>query len=258
MTYIFRQGGYNVTDAARATITQPGAAAASQWWLGPWAGFPLAAAIATANCAAAYRAVATVGSVWGAGPTSLAESYVNLNSPGVNDAAPGAAPTWAAATGWTFAGAQYLTTGIAPAPLPGWTMLIQYTDSLLGNTIIAGAISTLVPAFGFMLRIRAINQMYAYGCASGTFAINAPALLVGNYAIARLLPYRDGVAEPNADAATATNGLLGMFIGAGNVNGAATQYYTGKIRALAIYRIELDANQMAALGTAATGAMAQL
>jgi len=132
MTYIFRPGAYNVTDAARATITQPGGAAAGagSWWLGPWPGFPAAAAIPAANCAAAYRAVDTPGSVWGAGPANIAESYVNLNAPGVNDLTlvlnP---PPWAAATGWQITSVNVcLKTGIIAATDSTWSIFMKYSD----------------------------------------------------------------------------------------------------------------------------------
>lgn len=69
--------------------------AAADWWVVPGK-----------TCVAAYQPI---------GAASLAASYVNLANPGTYDAAPGVAPTWASATGWTFNGStQYLTTGITP------------------------------------------------------------------------------------------------------------------------------------------------
>ena len=63
----------------------------------PWY---LAGGIAKANCIAAYQPK---------GAASLAASYVNLVTPGTYDAAPGTAPTFDSALGWTFDGtSQYL------------------------------------------------------------------------------------------------------------------------------------------------------
>ena len=61
------------------------------------------------------------------GAADLAASYVNLITPGTYNAAPGTAPTFDAATGWTFNGStQYLTTGVVPAS--GYSMLVRVAD----------------------------------------------------------------------------------------------------------------------------------
>lgn len=71
-----------------------GAGSAANWW----------EAGGATNCVAAYQPK---------GAASLAASYVNLANPGVFDAAPGVAPTWDAATGWSFNGStQYLRSGV--------------------------------------------------------------------------------------------------------------------------------------------------
>ncbi len=46
------------------------------------------------------------------GALSIANSYVNLVDPGVNDATPVIAPNWNTTDGWTFTGTQGLGTGI--------------------------------------------------------------------------------------------------------------------------------------------------
>jgi hypothetical protein len=256
MTYYFRPSHSNVTDAARATVTQPGGAAAVQWWLGPWPGFPAATAINPANCVAAYRAVNTPGSVWGAGPTSLAESYVNLNAPGVNDAAPGVAPAWAGATGWTFAGAQYLTTGIV---LPtGGTLIAQISASATPHAVLKsvvgsrnGALSTRLMLANDAAGVDAIQYQY------GNFSSSAPAMSAGNLAGCGGNFYRNGVFD-FAIAGYSNVGAFPVYIGARNTGGAASLFFSGNILSIAVYGVTLDANQAAALGTAITGAMAQL
>ncbi len=69
---------------------------AAAWWL--------SGGISAANCIAAYQPK---------GAADLAASYVNLANPGTYNAAPGVAPTWAAADGWTFGGTNYLLCGSA-------------------------------------------------------------------------------------------------------------------------------------------------
>ena len=89
-------------------IFDPGLAVAPPWWQ-----------VAGKTCVAAYQPK---------GAASLAASYVNLANPGTYDAAPGAAPTWASATGWTFNGTQYLVVAglVQNRPL---TMLVSASQS---------------------------------------------------------------------------------------------------------------------------------
>lgn len=99
-------------------------AAAAPWYL--------AGGIAAANCIAAYAPK---------GAADLAASYVNLATPGTNNAAPGTAPTWDAVNGWTFNGInQYLTTGLIPAR--AYSMIIRFTKSSASVGVIAGMIDT--------------------------------------------------------------------------------------------------------------------
>ena len=244
-------------------LAQAAGGAVGDWWLGPWPGFPLATAIPAANCVAAYRAVATVGSAWGAGPTSLAESYVNLANPGTYDLTLGIAPAWNDASGWDFTGLEYLKTGVIPTSLPGWSMFVQYTDlTVLTQTYLCGEYDSVFPQgyLAILYRTGGFNSMTVFsGGTSGQLANNAPALVSGNYAICNLSPYRDGVIEGNLvpnNFASSPN--LDIYIGSHNRDGIPTNNTTAKIRALAIYNIEINSNQAAALGTAGTGAMAQL
>ena len=84
------------------------------------------------GCVAAYQPI---------GAASLAASYSNLQNPGTYDAAPGTAPTFLAATGWTFNAAtpQYLNTGVVPSSL-NWTVIVRYSGN---NSLVAqvGAVS---------------------------------------------------------------------------------------------------------------------
>lgn len=252
MMYIFKPGAYNVTDAARATITQPGAAAAAaQWWLGPWPGFPLAAAIAPADCVAAYRAISTPGSPWGTGPANIAESYVNLNQPGVNDAAPGVAPTWAGATGWTFNGlTTYLTTGITIGA--GYSALIQFADAADANGYMFGSGDiTCRPR----LAGGGLGGSHNYTNLPNGGAISIAGDIVGGNVAITNSGYFNGVWEaallfPGSDPGA-------IVIGAINVGGILG-HFDGRVLAFIIYNITIDAAQVAALGTAITGAMAQL
>src|SRR4030042_426783 len=83
----------------------------------PWY---LSGSIPRANCIAAYQPK---------GADSYAASKVNIANPGTYNLSDGAAfPTWAAATGWTFAAAslQYLTIASAIITAPPFSMVCRF------------------------------------------------------------------------------------------------------------------------------------
>ena len=65
------------------------------------------------------------------GRSYLCCGLVNLVTPSTYDAAPGVAPTWNTATGWTFDATAYLTTGVVPAQAT-WSMLVQFANGASG------------------------------------------------------------------------------------------------------------------------------
>jgi hypothetical protein len=80
-------------------------------------------------------------------------------------------------------------------------------------------------------------------------------ITAGNLAIAGKTGYKNGVADNVCGA--------GAVLSVATINIASRSpilgyYFSGKIQAIAIYSITLDAFQVAALGTAGTGAMANL
>jgi hypothetical protein len=224
--------------------------AVGKWWLGPWPGFPLAAAIPPVNCMLAYRAVNTPGSVWGAGPTNLAESYVNLNTPGTRDAYSGSGnPVWDI-TGWLFNGASiYLKTGLFIND--NYSFLIQYATQAPTMGAIDG-----VNYWGFQ-GSGITTGYFEYKNYSGNYPIGAS----GNVGIdgSPTGCYLNGADVTNITVTTQTlPTTLEIYIGRMNRNNTATNGTACKIKAIAVYNIQLDSNRMAALGTVGTGAMAAL
>ncbi len=201
----------------------PRSAAVAGWWL-----------VAGVTCVAAYQPK---------GAASLAASYINLANPGTYDAAPGVAPTWATATGWTFNGAtQYLLTGITPVNDQTWSMIAQVSN--VTQTLfrpIAGTV-VLLPTRSFQLQAYRTSPGVLYG--SGSYQIVAPNISAGNLCVAGTQGYRNGVANGaviNAVAGT----LAAITIGMTNI-----EYYGGNILALAIYSGTLSAPQVAAVSAA--------
>lgn len=198
--------------------------AAASWWL--------SGGISAANCIAAYQPKQAA---------SLAASYVNLANPGTNNAAPGSAPTQAGATGWTFGGGQYLTTGIVPTS--SYSMIIRFNgcnaSTLIGTSTAGG--TTI-----FYMRILAASFRYANGATQDI----APTVSTGVFAMAGNQGYRNGTADGSTIATGASGVTQPIYIGALNNAGVASQFVTGDIYAAAIYNTTITAGQVAALYTA--------
>lgn len=191
------------------------------------------------TCVAAYQAK---------GAASLAASYVNLANPGTYDAAPGTAPTFDTATGWTFNGTtQYLTTGISPAS--NMSVAIRFSSAVVsvGNKCIMGARGVMGGGSGLIFWIvgSPITERY-YDNGSRVTVSGAVAGAV--LCIAGTKGYRDGIENATGLAGTATG--PSMYIGATNNNGTASFYTNAQIQAAVIYSTTLDAAQVAQVSAA--------
>lgn len=187
------------------------------------------------------------------GAASLAASYINLPTPGVNDAAPGVAPTWNATDGWIHNGlTQYLTTGIVPTDT--YTVIARFSnDANLAGRFMIGAkgagdsrhiISPKSSSAGSVAR-------YSYGAAGqdGSSAYSSSGVLALVAAGASAFGYRGGVLD-----ATLSSSMAGVsaqfYIGCLNNNGSPSTFWSGRIQALVIYSSTLDAGQVAAVSAA--------
>lgn len=197
----------------------------------PWY---LAGGVSAANAVAVYKPV---------GAASLATSYINLANPGTYNAAPGTAPTFAAATGWTFAAAssQYLTTGITPTNNQTWSAIIRFSGANnTGYPLGAMTVSPLI-RFGFQ---RGATDVFFY---NGDVLQSVGAMTAGVIAVSGTAGYRDGVAVAGAIGAVAGT-LPEIWIG--GKNGGSLTPYNGSIQAVAIYNTTLTAPQVAAISAA--------
>lgn len=207
---------------------------------------------AITGCVAAYQAI---------GVADLATSYVNLQNPGTNNAAPGVAPTFATLTGWTFNGStQYLTTGVVPAA--GYSAIVRFSG--------VGAPSTNAPvlgsgntgaANGFQMNpvagaLGGTSVQYVYG---NGFQTLVPQFTSGVIGITPLHDYIDG-GENGATGGTFSGAGQALYIGARNNGGTADRFLPGSIQAVAIYSTTLTTPEMAtlaALMNALSGALGQ-
>jgi len=210
--------------------TREALASGAAWW-----------EVAGKTCIAAYQAK---------GAASYAASKVNLANPGTYDATEGVAPTWDAATGWTFNGTdQYLNTGRQPGLTGTW--ICQFTDatggSLWGARTSDYRVNYVIPITndGGTLKV-------TYRCGykdTGAWILVAPELTSGNLAASiGVGGFRNGVLD----------GILGtpsypltisVFLGAINLSGTAGIFFGGTIIAIANYNEGLSAPEVGALAT---------
>lgn len=182
---------------------------------------------------------------------SLAAAYVNLANPGVNDAAPGVAPTWAPATGCGFNGTQYLATGIVPEA-QAWTALVQFNNITGASRYLFGVIGN-----GSGMGITPNRNGNAVWYYSVLPLAVPPNMVSGNVGMANQTAYRNGLPEtgtiPTWTGAAPTRDI---YIGAYDIDatGLPAAHIIGNIQALAIYPVTLTpatvlavSNGMAAL-----------
>lgn len=217
-----------------APIFTPGGAVIPWYLLG---------GVTAAQCVAAYQPK---------GAASLAASYINLNNPGTNDAAPGTAPSFAAATGWGFAAAstQYLKTGITPAAVSGYStysMIVQFSGLSgvrLGMCGCGPGWNNATNAFAIMYWQGSLRQYI-----NGGFKSVAATESAGNYCLASREGFYNGASD-----GTWTGGSLTtpaeIYIGALNNAGTPAVYGTMNILSLAIYSITLSSTQVGLIAPA--------
>lgn len=196
---------------------------------------------AITGCVAAYCAI---------GAADLAASYVNLQNPGTNNAAPGVAPTFSAETGWTFNGStQYLTTGVVPAA--GYSAIVRFSGvgAPSTNAPVLGSGSTGA-ANGFQMNpvagaLGGTSAQYVYG---NGFQTLAPQFTSGVIGITPNHDYING-GENGATGGTFSGSGQALYIGARNNSGTADRFLPGSIQAVAIYSTTLTTPEMATLTT---------
>jgi len=179
------------------------------------------------------------------GASSLAASYVNLANPGTYDAAPGTAPTFDAATGWTFDGnTQYVTTGVVPThPM---SLILRVANGYTGPQarVTAGCYDgkafILESGYGGF-------RYYEYGTA---YTGPGAAVAAGVMCLTPTQGYLNGATDGTTMSGGTTLPVHALTIGGRNDGGAVNSLWIGKIQAVAIYSTALTAPQVAAVSAA--------
>lgn len=186
--------------------------------------------------AAAYQAI---------GAVSQAASYVNLANPGNNNAVVVSAPTWGAATGWTFDGvAQNLRAGALSDSQEAMTIIVRYANlgthgdkarCVMGSTFLSLHANLQISPF--------TKNLYWYRGNNGVAGAATPA--GGVMALAGTSAYFNGAYVGN----TAFGGALSrnIFIGTST---QGSQFFNGDVLAAGIAMSVLTAEQVAAVSAA--------
>lgn len=163
------------------------------------------------------------------GAADLAASYVNLANPGTYNAAPGVAPSFDAATGWTFNGStQYLTTGVTPSDT-NFAMLIRFADTTASG----------VPIGVYRAAPNRFYNFYVTKDASVTFSFGSNFTVIpgtfnsGVLGYAALTGYKNGLSI-GAVGAVGNTPDSDIYIGTRN-DAVLFLFYAGKIQAVAIW-----------------------
>lgn len=165
------------------------------------------------------------------GAASLAASYVNLANPGTYNAAPGVAPTFDAATGWTFNGStQYLTTGITPGSAT-WSALCRFSGgTTTGYKIVFGTRYTGATSQLFEIFQQGDGVSYY---ANGGF-VSTARVVAGVLSLAGKSAYKNGVADGTISAGE-LSAIGDIYIGGTHASTGAMFYFTGNVQAVAVW-----------------------
>ena len=191
--------------------------------------------------------------VWSAyqpkGAASQAASYLDLSGNG-NDAVVGTAPTWNAVNGWIFTPNQYLTTTFVAQNDQSQSVIIQVTNVVGGpGARYAAGSRNAGQADRFYIAPDAGGGANVY-YGNGGFVAAAPAMVLGNLAVAGNQGYRNGVADGAAIGAFGWVPDQPLYIGAINQSGGALNFFAGYIQVMAIYDCTLTAPQVSVVATA--------
>lgn len=215
----------------------------------PWY---LAGGITAAQCMAAYQPK---------GAASLAASYTNLANVGTYTAAPGTAPAFATATGWTFNGAtnnRYLETGIPSNQSPVSCIVRLTPTSFAAYRSMLGNSSSTPGAFEFdleittgkLLLVRSNVAILATSSIALSLSVDAVCGISYNGVTGAYKFYINGIAAGNGTSASALTAGITQRIGATTVASAVAQPLVGDMAALAKYNIALSDAQHLAVATA--------
>lgn len=198
------------------------------WWM--------ANGLSPSNVYGAYNAV---------GATDYNDSLVNRNAPGVNDLTTGVAPDWAATTGWQFdAATTYINTGFLPTS--NMTVIVSTARDASPYGYLLGAASSVAYSF-YTTAAGTYTEHFVHATnLSNTAAAAVDIVLAGASSTSSQKLYVNGSLVDSASVSPQAV-TVPIYIGAYNNNGVAYNFYSERIKAIAIYTVELSAAQIATI-----------
>ncbi len=179
------------------------------------------------------------------GADNIADSYVNLAVPGVNNASPVVAPTFATGTGWAFNNLEHLTTNITGTGQHTVIIRAGNTTPVAGVTLSVGGY--LGPPAQYIEVIRPVGNNHTwnvgYNASTSTPANNKTDDFVIGLSANQL--YYNGTAL-GATTGTLDTWLTGTITIANNIVGGSSKFI-GDIKAYAIYNRQLTAGEVSAI-----------
>jgi hypothetical protein len=175
--------------------------------------------------------------VWCArGASSFAESLLNRANPGTYNLTVGVAPTWAAATGWSFATNKYLRTDITAKQGQDQTLLVRFANR--SGSALAYMVGAQGDGAASYLYIGARSAYLTYANGAGNNVI--PTLTAGVLAVAGAEAYRNGVAEGAALGDWGSAPQRPLVVGARDT-GTVAGFFTGDVLYVAYWATAVNA-----------------
>lgn len=181
------------------------------------------------------------------GATSLADSYINLAHPPHSAYSGGTPPTFDPLIGWTFNGTdQYLITREMNIANMSWCVRFSNGATNAAARVVFGACAGGggYEGVAFYNTYSSDNHIYK----NGNYVLVAPRVTEGVFAATPTECFNNGVSEGAMDNTMSSNYII--MIGALNLGGAITQYFSGNIVALALYSAALTNAQIIAVSNA--------
>ncbi|MFA5136619.1 MAG: LamG-like jellyroll fold domain-containing protein [Patescibacteria group bacterium] len=184
------------------------------------------------------------------GANSYTDSKTNLANPSTYTISDGLDPNWNTTDGWIFTGTHYLETGITHDDSgQSWSMIASFSDVSNSNSVVVSdSNGTGQRTTGFSLIPRwlsgGVTQVHTY-VNSGTSTVS-DFLTEGVMAVAGSQGYLNGTPD-GGSIPTGTQYENEIHIGSFTDD---VPFFSGKIKALAIYDTTLTAEQVSSVNTA--------
>lgn len=227
----------------------PPSGTSGDWWLGPWpAPYESVGVIDPSYVTMAYQPKWAVGTVYErADAATYANSLINLNDPGTNNAVTIVAPPWNLNTGWQGDGIGYLDTGITAGANQIQSIFCAF-DSVTNFGVLCGALDAFTAVF---IRSRSVDNTFRV---CNLFLIeyaNFPNLASGVLGFVSNTIFVNGVADGIVTTTTGPQAMTLYLLGShSTIPPFVSNRIIGNVPAFVWYNTAISASQAAAVSAA--------